>query len=333
MADYGFVKNSAVKLHNNGRLEFNSITHQTNVPNVFACGEIVTLPGSVVEACANGQRAAKAIDMYLSGRKVDIDDSLPPAIDKISEVTAEKVIKTQRVSIPTEVPEKRKKNFDEFEHTLDAEAAACEARRCMSCGAGAEVLVDKCAACLTCLRVCPFDIPKVTDVARIDSILCQACGMCIAECPAKAIIPRGWDKNLLKHNTVKALESMDNDVKIVAYICGHRAPASAWRGEDEGVAGVKQFYLPSLARLKVSDLLSAFEARADAVVVVACAENAERYPQVAARIKKRVNQARDMLSEIGIDGWRLKMFEVAGDAESICIALNRTVQEVEKGIS
>jgi NADPH-dependent glutamate synthase beta subunit-like oxidoreductase/coenzyme F420-reducing hydrogenase delta subunit len=333
MADYGFVNNSAVKLHNNSRLEFNSITHQTNVPNVFACGEIVTLPGSVVEACANGQRAAKAIDMYLSGRKVDIDDSLPPAIDKISEVTAEKVIKTQRVSIPTEVPEKRKKNFDEFEHTLDAETAACEARRCMNCGAGAEVLVDKCAACLTCLRVCPFDIPKVTDVARIDSILCQACGMCIAECPAKAIIPRGWDKDLLKHNTVKALESMDNDVKIVAYICGHRAPASAWRGENGAVAGVKEFYLPSMARLSTAELLNAFESGADAVIVAVCAEDFERYPQAAMRIRKRINQAREMLSEVGIDNQRLKIFEGGGDAESIRKILGQAAREVREIIS
>lgn len=333
MADYGFIANSNVKLDNRGRLEFNPATHKTNEPKVFACGEIVTPPGSVVEACANGQRGAKAIDMYLSGRKIEIDDSLPPVIDKIAPGTAEKVIKTKRVSVPTEQPEKRKKNFDVFEHTLDADVAACEARRCMNCGAGAEVLVDKCAACLTCLRVCPFDIPKVTDVARIDSTLCQACGICIAECPANAIIPRGWDKDQLKSATAEALHAADGELKIVAYICGHRAPTDAWRGEDPRIAGVKQFYLPSMARLKVSDLLGAFEARADAVVVVACAEDAERYPQTAARIKKRVNQACDLLSEIGLDGQRLKMFEVAGDADSIRTALDQALQEVEKTVS
>jgi len=333
MADYGFVGNSGVRLDDRGQLEFDSATHQTNVPNIFACGEIVAPPGSVVEACASGQRAAKAIDMYLRGKKIHIDDSLPPQIDEFAPDTAEKVIKTQRVSIPTEKPEKRKKGFDEFEHTLEAETAACEARRCMNCGAGAEVLVDKCAACLTCLRVCPFDIPKVTDVARIDSNLCQACGMCMAECPANAIIPRGWDKDQLRCNTAEALERMDGDVTIVAYICGHWAPTSAWRGEDKSVAGVKQFYLPSMARLRVAELLNAFEAGADAVAVIACEENSERYPQVTTRIRKRVSQARDMLSEVGIDGQRLKMFEVVGNAESIHTALSQAAQEVEKLVS
>ena len=157
--------------------------------------------------------------------------------------------------------------------------------------------------------------------------------MCIAECPAKAIIPRGWDKNLLKHNTVKALESMDNDVKIVAYICGHRAPASAWRGENGAVAGVKEFYLPSMARLSTAELLNAFEGGADAVIVAACTEDFERYPQAAMRIRKRINQAREMLSEVGIDNQRLKIFEGGGDAESIRKILGQAAREVREIIS
>ena len=331
MADCGFVDNSSVKLNDKGRLEFDPAAHQTNLPNVFACGEIVNPPGSVVEACANGQRAAKAIDMYLTGKNIEIDDSLPPAIDKISPATAEKVIETQRVSVPTEEPRKRKKTFDEFEHTLDAEIAACEARRCMNCGGGAEVLIDKCAACLTCLRVCPFDIPNVTDVARIESTLCQACGICIAQCPANAIIPRSWDKNQLKHDTTKALESTNRDLNIVAYICGFHAPTSAWRGEDAPVAGVKQFYLPSMARLSVIELLNAFENGADAVVVVACPDNSERYPHATTWMQKRVNQTRDMLKEIGLDPNRLKMFEVTPDDVSIRDSLSQAVQEIKKG--
>ena len=66
-----------------------------------------------------------------------------------------------------------------------------------------------CEACLTCLRVCPFDIPVVTDVARIDSALCQACGMCIADCPANAIIARGWDVKALEARTADAIASMN----------------------------------------------------------------------------------------------------------------------------
>jgi heterodisulfide reductase subunit A-like polyferredoxin len=48
---------------------------------------------------------------------------------------------------------------------------------------------DKCAACLTCLRTCPYDVPtiNVEGVAEIETAMCHGCGICASECPAKAI--------------------------------------------------------------------------------------------------------------------------------------------------
>lgn len=48
---------------------------------------------------------------------------------------------------------------------------------------------DKCVACLTCVRVCPYDVPLINDdgVAEIEPAMCHGCGICASECPAKAI--------------------------------------------------------------------------------------------------------------------------------------------------
>ena len=52
----------------------------------------------------------------------------------------------------------------------------------------ARVDEEACAACLTCVRACPFDIPVIRDgVAYIEAAMCQGCGTCAAACPAKAI--------------------------------------------------------------------------------------------------------------------------------------------------
>jgi heterodisulfide reductase subunit A-like polyferredoxin len=53
----------------------------------------------------------------------------------------------------------------------------------------ARVDPEKCASCLICIRSCPYDVPKINDegVSYIDDALCQGCGACAAECPAKAI--------------------------------------------------------------------------------------------------------------------------------------------------
>jgi heterodisulfide reductase subunit A len=56
---------------------------------------------------------------------------------------------------------------------------------------------DKCVGCLTCMRTCPFEIPRVNDqytgvgklggAAYVEPTLCHGCGTCTAECPANAI--------------------------------------------------------------------------------------------------------------------------------------------------
>ncbi len=53
----------------------------------------------------------------------------------------------------------------------------------------AEVNPDLCAACLVCVRACPYGVPRINEegVSEIDEALCHGCGICAAECPAKAI--------------------------------------------------------------------------------------------------------------------------------------------------
>lgn len=333
MSDNGFADGSDLKIDPRGRLNYNPATQQTNAPDVFACGEIVTGPGSAVEACASGQRVAKAVDLYLSGKPIEIDDAIPESFGKIDEATAQKVLKTTRVKVPTEPPDKRKRVFEEFEHTLDEAAVLCEARRCMSCGSGAEVLIDKCAACLTCLRVCPFDIPKVTDVARIESSLCQACGMCIVECPANAIIARGWDINELVADTAKAIASMNGKAtrKIVAYVCGHHAPANAWGGSiEDAIPNVAELYLPSMSRLGANQILKAFENGADGVIVVASQIGGDRYPGATERVAKRVAQVKELLAEVGMSPERVQLVEAADQGRA---AMREAMVEATKKIA
>lgn len=76
-----------------------------------------------------------------------------------------------------------------------ANAAAARASTLLSkekitvSGIVARVDGEKCAACLTCVRVCPYEVPIINakGEAEIDVAKCHGCGCCAAECPAKAI--------------------------------------------------------------------------------------------------------------------------------------------------
>jgi heterodisulfide reductase subunit A len=66
-------------------------------------------------------------------------------------------------------------------------------------GVFSTVLPDNCAVCLTCVRACPYGVPVINEehTAYINPALCQGCGICVAECPAKTItLGRFEDKNI-----------------------------------------------------------------------------------------------------------------------------------------
>jgi heterodisulfide reductase subunit A-like polyferredoxin len=91
-----------------------------------------------------------------------------------------------------------------------SQASAAASRACtilskekmMVGGVVAVVDGERCAACLTCVRVCPYEVPviNIKGEAEIDLAKCKGCGSCAAECPARAIElmhfrdPQLWEK-------------------------------------------------------------------------------------------------------------------------------------------
>ena len=67
---------------------------------------------------------------------------------------------------------------------------------------------EKCASCLICVRSCPFDVPRINveGVSEIDDALCQGCGACAAECPAKAIELRWYEDDQITSKVDSLLE-------------------------------------------------------------------------------------------------------------------------------
>ncbi|MEE9617293.1 MAG: FAD-dependent oxidoreductase, partial [Anaerolineae bacterium] len=89
------------------------------------------------------------------------------------------------------------------ETIVQAQAAAARAMTIVSKdvlevgGIVAQVDAEKCVACLTCVRICPYNVPQIqaefdgvggiVGAAYIEPAQCHGCGSCVAECPAKAI--------------------------------------------------------------------------------------------------------------------------------------------------
>jgi NADH-quinone oxidoreductase subunit F len=107
---------------------------RTSVDWIFAGGDAVTGPSSVVAAIGAGEKAAVSIDAHLTGanhafwrRDIEVDTAFDPDADPEE---------TPRARVPELTANVRVGGFDEVELSWAAEVAVAEARRCLRCDYG-----------------------------------------------------------------------------------------------------------------------------------------------------------------------------------------------------
>ena len=306
-----------IRIGKGSTIQVDPATLTTNRAGVFAGGDAVTGPATVTEALAAGRLAASRIDDYLQhryplppkeGRKSLAGDLLPRTIEMIRKISR---LEPQILS-----PEARAKDFGLVESVYDWQAAVNESRRCLRCGMGAEILFqDKCATCLTCLRVCPYHVPHLdtSGTIQIPVDQCQACGVCVVECPAKAIVLRKpYDRRQITEELNHILKSAaESNLKplIIGFCCqyglfGTGALASLWRKTGAGV-----WVVPVLcvAKVEADHMLRAFEMGAEGVFIAGCGEQCAR-ENTADWVRRRVERVRKTLREIGVEPERVQAF-------------------------
>ncbi|UCG53337.1 MAG: FAD-dependent oxidoreductase [Candidatus Latescibacterota bacterium] len=111
----------------------NRATMQTNRPGVFAAGDVVRGPNTVVEAIADGKKAAVIIERFL--KKEHLLQPVRPSLPEVyvEPVENEAALSAARSETPRAPAEWRKRNFAEVEVTLSQTEAGREALRCLRC--------------------------------------------------------------------------------------------------------------------------------------------------------------------------------------------------------
>ncbi|MDQ7794350.1 MAG: NADH-ubiquinone oxidoreductase-F iron-sulfur binding region domain-containing protein [bacterium] len=114
-------------LADGGRIKVLNGGPGTGLPWLFAGGDCVTGPDTVVEAIAAGKRAASAIDRHLGGDGVIVKRA---AVARVAGEILEE--ETPRVPVPM-VPVEKRKSFEQVELGYKPDQAVAEARRCLRC--------------------------------------------------------------------------------------------------------------------------------------------------------------------------------------------------------
>ncbi|MGA1840139.1 MAG: FAD-dependent oxidoreductase [bacterium] len=320
--DLSFLSNYDMKLVQKGKIIIDPISMATQETGIFACGEVVTGPGMAVEAMASGRQAAFSIHHYLQGIPIT-DIEKPESLEQLNEEVISSIKKQPRQPMPLLDVKKRIKNFDFIEVGYDQEMALLEARRCLTCGAGARRIEEKCIDCLTCVRVCPYDVPIVTPApennVEIREDQCQACGICIVECPARAIefnstCFEDMDKEI--EEAFARVELKDGNSAIALFYCYYDTGTMLALEpvlKKELQSGVVLLKVPCVAKLGISFLLKTFEMGANGLLIMECKDDDCKYSQAALWLKRRIEITSEILKEMNPDRELIKMISIPGD--------------------
>jgi heterodisulfide reductase subunit A-like polyferredoxin len=131
------------------------MTLETSLPSVFAGGDIVDGPSTVIDAIAAGKRGAESIHRYL--REEDLRDGRDPPVQLSQEVSKEGIEPMLRAVMPVLTADQRTGGYDEVDLGFTEEMAKKEAERCLSCGG--------CSECMECVKVCD---PNAIDHEQIE---------------------------------------------------------------------------------------------------------------------------------------------------------------------
>ncbi|MGD9367040.1 MAG: FAD-dependent oxidoreductase [Desulfobacteraceae bacterium] len=175
-------------------IRVHTATMATDVDGVFAAGDAVTGPATVIEAIGGGKRAALGIDRYFRGIPQPDLPPVPVRRQRVAwtEVPAATKMVLKRPEMPLLNMDRRRTTFQQVELGYTENMVREEARRCLRC--------DICRRCGLCVQICrdkmgiealelgylEFDHPGSTDFRRTQQ-RCIACGACATNCPTGAM--------------------------------------------------------------------------------------------------------------------------------------------------
>lgn len=156
----------ACTLSDRRTMRVDPLTLQSDDPDIFAGGDAVTGPRTVIEAIAAGKQAAISIDRFVQG--TDLKEGREREWLAVQEVRTEGYDHIPREQMPRLDPVERVKGFDEVQLGFTEDQVLTEAARCLACGV--------CSECYQCVAACKanavvHDQQEITRTIEVGSVI------------------------------------------------------------------------------------------------------------------------------------------------------------------
>jgi coenzyme F420-reducing hydrogenase delta subunit len=146
----------------------------------------------------------------------------------------------------------------------------------------------------------------------IDPFACQACGVCVLECPVRAIDMSLHPRRDIAHKTKEAMDRSEvSEPAIVSFLDLHGNFDS---GDVKTLAQNYPNILPvmvfGLRRVDTTHVLKALETGADGVLLAMCPHDNDPFPGIREATRERVARTAGLVDALGLDGNRVQLFEM-----------------------
>ena len=242
---------------NRGRVKVDPGTYATNVRGVFACGDFVTGPTTLIEAAGHGKLCAYAIDRYLSGRREIAVEANVRIVSSARHEMPEFYDVLPRVHVPMAPIETRMPSADPHvnfttpvEKGYTTSQAVTESVRCLMCNYNIWFDGFRCVLCGACADVCPEGVIHMIDVNQmkseaplpelvdaygwsdgaamvLDEERCIRCALCVKRCPFDAITMERFELQEVSSDGRLYKESY-RDTQLGLLGIGNRADAGGY---------------------------------------------------------------------------------------------------------
>ena len=172
-SDLSFLKPSdRIEVTRQGTLVINPSTLMTTAPGIFAAGDIAFGPRLIINAVADGKKAAEQIDKFLRGSEWKPSPRYVQITVLDHHKMAEDYDEYSRLAVPV-IPLERRTGLAEVETGFTEEQARREASRCLKCWIntifeGTEANGSECILCGGCVDVCPESCLQLVPLSQFE---------------------------------------------------------------------------------------------------------------------------------------------------------------------
>jgi len=172
-SDTSFLQPSdGVEITRQGTLKIDPATLMTTAPGIFAAGDIAFGPRLIINAVADGKKAAEEIDKFIRGPEWKPTPQYVQITILDHHKMAEEYDEYSRLAVPV-IPLERRTGIAEVESGYTEEQAQREASRCLQCWIntifeGTEANGSECILCGGCVDVCPDNCLQLVPLSQFD---------------------------------------------------------------------------------------------------------------------------------------------------------------------